>query len=126
MHISDLIREGARVGAVLLGVIALGMVGLGGCDIVMKGIRRLRRELSEAGYQVEVVSHGRQAVKRVAQGPVGLVVLNVGLPRTADARSVQRILGKNDQVPIILNGCGSFAAAWMCCFFMELGKVVSC
>ncbi len=65
--------------------------------------RLYQQELSDEGYQVEVVHDGRQAIVHITQNPPDLLVLDIRMPGMDGIEAMHQILGQNSHVPIILN-----------------------
>ncbi|MFT5367140.1 MAG: CheY-like chemotaxis protein [Candidatus Latescibacterota bacterium] len=61
------------------------------------------QELTDEGYQVEVVHDARAAIERVQQNPPDLLVLDVHMPGMDGIEALNKILGINNQLPVILN-----------------------
>ena len=62
-----------------------------------------QQELSDEGYQVEVVHDGRQAIEQVAQDPPDLLILDIRMPGIDGIETLQQILAQNNRLPVILN-----------------------
>ena len=61
------------------------------------------QELTDEGYQVDVVHDARQAIERVAQNPPDLLILDIRMPGMDGIEALGHILGKNNRLPVILN-----------------------
>ena len=61
------------------------------------------QELSDEGYQVDVVNDARSAIERVEKDPPDLLVLDIQMPGMDGIEALSHILGKNNQLPVILN-----------------------
>lgn len=61
------------------------------------------QELSDAGYNVDVVHDARAAIERVRKNPPDLLVLDVRMPGMDGIEALNHILGINNQLPVILN-----------------------
>jgi len=61
------------------------------------------QELSDEGYQVDVVHDARAAIERVQANPPDLLVLDVRMPGMDGIEALNKILGINNQLPVILN-----------------------
>lgn len=62
-----------------------------------------QQELSDEGYQVEVVHDDRQAIVHIAQNPPDLLVLYIRMPGMDGIEAMHQILDQNSHVLIILN-----------------------
>ena len=62
-----------------------------------------QQELSDEGYQVEVVHDGRQAIEGVTQNPPDLLILDIHMPEMDGIETLQQILAQNNRLPVILN-----------------------
>lgn len=61
------------------------------------------QELSDAGYRVEVVHDARSAIDRVQKNPPDLLVLDIRMPGMDGIEALNRLLGINNRLPVILN-----------------------
>lgn len=62
-----------------------------------------RDELESEGYEVRTVSDAATAIKMVDTDPPDLVVLDIRMPRMDGIEAMGRILGRRNDVPIVLN-----------------------
>ncbi len=60
-------------------------------------------ELEDEGYDVTVVNSGADALKVVDGDPPDLIVLDVQMPGMDGIETLEKLLGKDKGVPIILN-----------------------
>ncbi|MDA0709777.1 MAG: response regulator [bacterium] len=60
-------------------------------------------ELAHEGYRVQVVHDARSAIERVQKDPPDLLVLDVRMPGMDGIEALNKILGINNQLPVILN-----------------------
>lgn len=60
-------------------------------------------ELTEEGYKVIVAKNGKDAVTRFSREKPNLVILDIRMPEMDGITALNAILGKNRQVPIIIN-----------------------
>lgn len=61
------------------------------------------QELTDEGYQVAVVHDARAAISYVQKDPPDLLVLDVRMPGMDGIEALNRILGINNRLPVILN-----------------------
>ena len=61
------------------------------------------QELTDEGYEVAVVNDARSAIDRVESDPPDLLVLDIQMPGMDGLEALSHILGKNNQLPVILN-----------------------
>lgn len=61
------------------------------------------QELTDEGYEVDVVNDARSAIDRVEADPPDLLVLDIQMPGMDGIEALSHILGKNNQLPVILN-----------------------
>lgn len=62
-----------------------------------------RQELSDEGYQVEVVDRAREAIARVAEERPVLLILDVRLPGMDGIEALQHLRAEHPALPIILH-----------------------
>jgi len=70
-------------------------------DEVIQG-RTLSEELREDGYEVDFVTSGQEAVKKVQDTTYNCIVLDIYLPGMDGLETMGRILSKDRQIPVIL------------------------
>jgi len=61
------------------------------------------QELTEEGYDVDVVNSGTDALERIASQRYDLVVLDIGMPDLDGLETLGRMLSVNNRIPVILN-----------------------
>ena len=66
-------------------------------------LRLIKRDLVETGYNVVDVQNGRDAIAKVREGSIDLVVLDCEMPFMDDIETMARIIAINNQMPVILN-----------------------
>jgi len=62
-----------------------------------------QEELSEEGYEVIVARNGKEALEKYDQESPHLVVLDIRMPITDGLETLNALLGRNRQLPVILN-----------------------
>lgn len=69
-----------------------------------KYIRELyNKELTDEGYRVVTAASGKEALEMVAKEPPDLIVMDIKMPGMDGIEAVNQILGRNANIPIILN-----------------------
>ncbi|MGA7576798.1 MAG: response regulator [Desulfobaccales bacterium] len=63
----------------------------------------LQEELSDEGYRVIIAGSAREALKRVEEEALDLVVLDIRMPGMDGLEALPRILGLKEGLPVILN-----------------------
>jgi DNA-binding response OmpR family regulator len=66
-------------------------------------LRLYREELAEDGYKVLLARNGKEAVKKFGEKKPDLVILDIRMPQMDGIEALNAILGKDRQVPVILN-----------------------
>lgn len=62
-----------------------------------------RQELELSGYEVETAANGPQAIERVQQGGIDVVLLDIAMPGMDGVETLGRILDVDRSLPVILN-----------------------
>ena len=62
-----------------------------------------QEEFSEEGYEVIVARDGKEALEKYDQESPDLVVLDLRMPNMDGLETLNALLGKNRQLPVILN-----------------------
>jgi CheY-like chemotaxis protein len=62
-----------------------------------------RSELEDEGYRVSVASSGKNALTAVESDPPDLMVLDIQMPGMTGIEILERLLGRDKGIPIILN-----------------------
>ena len=62
-----------------------------------------QEELSEDGYEVIVARNGNEALEKYDQESPHLVVLDIRMPVTDGLETLNALMGRNRQLPVILN-----------------------
>ncbi len=60
-------------------------------------------ELEDEGYSVTVVNSGSEALEVVDNNPPDLIVLDVQMPGMDGIETLEKLLGRDKGIPIILN-----------------------
>lgn len=69
-----------------------------------KHIRELyRSELEDEGYSVTLAGSGNEALSEVESNPPDLIVLDIQMPGMDGIETLEKILGQDRGIPIILN-----------------------
>jgi CheY-like chemotaxis protein len=63
----------------------------------------LQEELSEEGYQVIIAGNARDALKKVQEEALDLVILDIRMPGMDGLEALPRILGLKEGLPVILH-----------------------
>ena len=66
-------------------------------------LRLYRDELAEEGYEVILAKDGKEAVKKFGEQKPDLVIMDIRMPQMDGIETLNVILGKDRQVPVILN-----------------------
>ena len=62
-----------------------------------------RQELEEEGYAVEVAANAQDAFEIMERTLVDLVILDIKMPGMNGIEAMQKIVGKEKNIPIIIN-----------------------
>jgi CheY-like chemotaxis protein len=62
-----------------------------------------RQDLEDEGYAVTVVNSGKDALAAVEHAPPDLIVLDIQMPGMDGVETLEKILGKDKGIPVILN-----------------------
>ena len=69
-----------------------------------ESIRELyKQELTDEGYHIVTAATGKEALEKVAQDPPDLIVMDIKMSGMDGIEAINRILGHNAHIPIILN-----------------------
>ena len=61
------------------------------------------QELMFEGYEIVTATDGKDALKKVQEQPLDLVIMDINLPKMNGIEAMGRILSKNNKIPIIIN-----------------------
>jgi DNA-binding response OmpR family regulator len=61
------------------------------------------QELTDEGYTVDIANSGSEAVEKVGDKRYDLVVLDIGMPDMDGLEVLEKMLGIDNKLPIILN-----------------------
>ncbi len=61
------------------------------------------QELTDNGYNVVLASGGQEALDKVQESRPDLVVLDIVMPRIDGIEAMERILARDNKIPVILN-----------------------
>jgi CheY-like chemotaxis protein/HPt (histidine-containing phosphotransfer) domain-containing protein len=84
--------------------------------------------LSKAGYRVEAVENGLQAVRAVKQNRYGLVLMDIAMPEMDGleaTRTIRALEGDSERVPIVAMTAGAFDEDRQRCFEAGMNDFVS-
>jgi CheY-like chemotaxis protein len=62
-----------------------------------------QEELSAEGYSVSIARDGKEAVVQFTKENPHLVIMDIRMPQMGGIEALNTILGKNRQIPVILN-----------------------
>ncbi len=66
-------------------------------------LRLYQDELSEEGYKVILAKDGKEALSKLAKENPQVVILDIRMPVMDGIRTLTAMLGKDRQIPVILN-----------------------
>ena len=61
------------------------------------------QELRHEGYEVVTVSNGKEALEEVQEKLPDIVIMDINMPKMDGIEAMGRILGKNKEIPVIIN-----------------------
>ena len=61
------------------------------------------QELRSEGYEIVTAADGKDALKKVQEQPLDLVVMDINMPKMDGIETMGRILSKHKNIPIIIN-----------------------
>ncbi len=62
-----------------------------------------RSELEDEGYAVEVAHSGKEALESVSKNAPDLVVLDIQMPGMDGIETLEKLIGRDTAIPVILN-----------------------
>jgi len=62
-----------------------------------------KSELEDEGYRVTVATSGPEALSAVEQNPPDLIVLDIQMPGMDGIETLEKLLGRDKGIPVILN-----------------------
>jgi CheY-like chemotaxis protein len=61
------------------------------------------QELRHEGYEVVTASNGKEALEKVQEKLPDIVIMDINMPKMDGIEAMGRILGKNKEIPVIIN-----------------------
>ena len=61
------------------------------------------QELMYEGYEVVTASNGKEALEKVQEKLPDIVIMDINMPKMDGIEAMGRILGKNKEIPVIIN-----------------------
>ncbi len=61
------------------------------------------QELGLEGYEVVTASDGKEALEKVQEQLPDLIVMDINMPKMDGIETMGKILGKNKEIPVIIN-----------------------
>ncbi len=61
------------------------------------------QELKLEGYEVVTASDGKEALEKVQEQQPDLIIMDINMPRMDGIETMGKILGKNKEIPVIIN-----------------------
>jgi len=62
-----------------------------------------KSELEDEGYRVTVATSGAEALSALEQNPPDLIVLDIQMPGMDGIETLEKLLGRDKGIPVILN-----------------------
>ncbi|MCA1959673.1 MAG: response regulator [Desulfomonile sp.] len=62
-----------------------------------------KRDLEDEGYAVSVARSGKEALSSVEEDPPDLIVLDIQMPGMDGIETLERLVGGDKHIPVILN-----------------------
>ena len=61
------------------------------------------QELKLEGYEVVTASDGKDALEKIQEQLPDLIIMDINMPKMDGIETMGRILGKNNEIPVIIN-----------------------
>ena len=61
------------------------------------------QELTDEGYEVELAHSGKEALVKLENGTIDLVILDIGMPEMDGLEVLEQMLSIDNTIPVILN-----------------------
>ncbi len=61
------------------------------------------QELRHEGYEVVTASNGKEALEEVQEKLPDIVIMDINMPKMDGIEAMGRIIGKNKEIPVIIN-----------------------
>ncbi len=61
------------------------------------------QEFRHEGYEVEIADDGKEALEKVQERAIDIIILDINLPKMDGIEAMGRILSTNKNIPIIIN-----------------------
>ncbi|MBS1258813.1 MAG: Response regulator ArlR [Candidatus Scalindua arabica] len=61
------------------------------------------QELRHEGYEVVTASNGKEALEKVQENLPDIVIMDINMPKMDGIEAMGKILGKNKEIPVIIN-----------------------
>jgi DNA-binding response OmpR family regulator len=66
-------------------------------------LKLYEKEFTEEGYHVITAGSGPEALQKIQQGPLDLVILDIRMPDLNGVETLKKIMESTSKVPVILN-----------------------
>lgn len=71
-------------------------------------------ELRQEGYSIVTASNGKEALEKAEEQLPDLVIMDINMPKMDGIEAMGRILGRNKEVPVIINTAyGNYKESFM-------------
>ncbi len=61
------------------------------------------QELGLEGYKIVTATDGKEALEKVQEQPLDLIIMDINMPRMNGIETMGKVLSKNKEIPIIIN-----------------------